>query len=47
MKIRNPWAPEGKKWDGNWSSGSKKWTNKLKKEVGLSDGDDGTFWMDL
>ena len=45
LKIRNPWGKL--EWNGDWSDKSDKWTPTLKKEVGISDEDDGTFFMDF
>ena len=45
LKIRNPWGKL--EWNGDWSDKSEKWTPALRKEVGLSDVDDGTFFMDF
>ena len=44
VQIRNPWGVE--KFKGAWSDSSAKWTDKLKKEVGLkATKKDGIFWM--
>ena len=44
VKIRNPWGEETFK--GAWSDSSAKWTDKLKKEVGLNvTKKDGIFYM--
>ncbi len=45
LKLRNPWGKL--EWNGDWSDNSEKWTPILRKEVGLSDEDDGTFFMDF
>lgn len=43
LKIRNPWG--GTEWQGDWSDNSPLWTADLKRELGWTDADDGTFWM--
>jgi len=44
VQLRNPWG--GTEWNGDWSDQSDKWTPQLKDQLGWSDEDDGTFWMD-
>lgn len=41
--LRNPWGRV--EWTGSWSDNSSRWTPELKREVGFSNADDGTFWM--
>ncbi|KAK8841476.1 hypothetical protein M9Y10_027095 [Tritrichomonas musculus] len=44
IKLRNPW--EIGKYNGEYSCGSKKWTEKLKNDLIYDDDDDdGSFWM--
>ena len=44
VNLRNPWG--NGEWSGDWSDGSKKWTEDLKKQCGnYEDKDDGSFWM--
>ena len=43
IKLRNPWGSG--EWIGDWSDSSKKWTDALKKEVGLKVANDGIFYM--
>jgi calpain-15 len=43
IRLRNPWGDF--EWNGDWSDDSDLWTPKLKKELGQSNGNDGTFWM--
>ena len=43
LKLRNPWGSF--EWNGDWSDSSNCWTDELKRQVGLVDADDGTFWM--
>ena len=43
--LRNPWGDF--EWNGDWSDKSDKWTPSLKRQLGWSEADDGTFWMDL
>jgi hypothetical protein len=45
LKLRNPWGSG--EWTGDWSDKSELWTPELKEQVGLVDGDDGCFWIDL
>lgn len=45
VQIRNPWG--GTEWRGAWSDCSPLWTEDLKRTLGWSAEDDGTFWMDL
>ena len=44
-KMRNPWNVE--KYTGPWSDGDSKWTDELKKQVGLVKANDGIFFMPL
>mmetsp|Transcript_22702 Transcript_22702/g.22453 ORF Transcript_22702/g.22453 Transcript_22702/m.22453 type:complete len:593 (+) Transcript_22702:160-1938(+) len=43
LQIRNPWGSQ--EWQGDWSDQSDLWTPELKKKLGWSNSDDGTFWM--
>lgn len=43
LQIRNPWGSQ--EWQGDWSDSSNLWTPQLKKDLGWSNSDDGTFWM--
>lgn len=45
IKLRNPWGQF--EWSGDWSDKSSKWTPQLKKQLGWSNANDGTFWMPL
>jgi calpain-15 len=45
LKLRNPWGE--KEWNGDWSDTSPKWTAELKKSLGFTAGEDGTFFMAL
>eukprot|EP00698_Gefionella_okellyi_P022063 TRINITY_DN725_c0_g1_i3.p1 TRINITY_DN725_c0_g1~~TRINITY_DN725_c0_g1_i3.p1 ORF type:complete len:1823 (+),score=496.75 TRINITY_DN725_c0_g1_i3:2151-7619(+) len=45
LKLRNPWGQT--EWNGKWSDGWEGWTRRLKAKVGLVQGDDGSFWMEL
>lgn len=43
LKLRNPWGKG--EWKGDYSDKSSLWTDDLKKKVGWTDKDDGTFYM--
>ena len=43
LKMKNNWGTN--EWLGDWSDGSKKWTEDYKKQVNLEDKEDGIFWM--
>lgn len=43
LKIRNPWGTN--EWLGDWSDGSRQWTQEFKEKVGLEEKEDGVFWM--
>ena len=43
LKIKNLWGTN--EWLGDWSDGSKKWTEDYKKQVKLQEKEDGIFWM--
>ena len=43
IKLRNPWGDF--EWTGDWSDNSSNWTDPLKKQLGWTSEDDGTFWM--
>ena len=45
IKMRNPWA--GEKYEGDWYDKDDKWTPEFKKQAGLVDKDDGTFFVPL
>ena len=45
VKLRNPWG--NKEWKGDWSDKSPKWTPALRRELKVTDRDDGSFWMSL
>ena len=44
LKLRNPWG-EGE-WSGNWGRNSRLWTEDLKREVNLTNIEDGSFFID-
>jgi hypothetical protein len=41
--VRNPWG--NTEWNGAYSDKDAAWTPALKRELGWTDADDGTFWM--
>lgn len=43
VKLRNPWG--NTEFSGDWSDNSTLWTDKLKKELKVSEEDDGVFYM--
>ena len=43
LKLRNPWG--NTEWSGDWSDGSRLWTEELKKELVIEKKDEGIFWM--
>jgi len=43
VKLRNPWGKT--EWNGDWCDGSSLWTDELKRELNVTEGDDGIFWM--
>ena len=43
INLRNPWGVM--EWTGDWSDESELWTPELKREVGMTQEEDGTFWM--
>lgn len=43
MQLRNPWGSF--EWKGDWGDDSDCWTPQIKKQVGFTEEDDGTFWM--
>jgi alpha-tubulin suppressor-like RCC1 family protein len=45
IKLRNPWGKT--EWTGDWSDSSTLWTAQLKKKLGFTAAEDGTFWMQL
>jgi hypothetical protein len=45
LKIRNPWG--NLEWNGDWSDQSNLWTDEHKKQVGYSNTDDGSFFIDF
>lgn len=44
LKIRNPWG--SKEWNGAWSDTSPEWTPALKRDLGWTSADDGTFFSE-
>ena len=42
--MRNPWG-HGVEWRGDWADDSNLWTNELKKQLGWTSEQDGTFFM--
>ena len=45
LKLRNPWGSG--EWTGTYSDDSSKWTPALKSQLGWTDEDDGTFFMEV
>jgi calpain-15 len=45
VRLRNPWGDF--EWKGDWSDDSDLWTPELKKKLGWTDTNDGTFWMNI
>ncbi|MCQ2819829.1 MAG: calpain family cysteine protease, partial [archaeon] len=43
LKLKNIWGTN--EWHGDWSDGSKLWTEKNKNKVGLVEKEDGIFWI--
>ena len=43
LKMKNTWGTN--EWLGDWSDGSRKWTEDYKKQVNLEEKEDGIFWM--
>lgn len=43
LKIRNPWGQT--EWKGDWSDNSVLWTPEIKRQLGWTNVDDGSFWM--
>ena len=43
LKLRNPWGKG--EWNGAYSDVSNKWTPELKRKLGWTNEDDGTFFM--
>lgn len=43
VRLRNPWA--GTEWKGAWCDSDSRWTPELINVVGLSQKNDGLFWM--
>ena len=41
--LRNPWG--GHEWLGDWSDTSDLWTDELKEALGMTESEDGSFWM--
>ena len=48
IKLRNPWGANGE-WKGDWSDGSRKWSENpmMASWLGHEDKNDGTFWMSM
>jgi len=44
LQVRNPWG-DSMEWNGDYSDHSPLWTESLKKAVGFTMEDDGTFWI--
>ncbi|EGZ27715.1 calpain-like cysteine protease C2 [Phytophthora sojae] len=48
LQLRNP-PGDHQEWKGDWSDGSRLWTRRLRKRLGVrkgnDTGDDNTFWM--
>eukprot|EP01091_Cochliopodium_minus_P012841 TRINITY_DN3997_c0_g1_i1.p1 TRINITY_DN3997_c0_g1~~TRINITY_DN3997_c0_g1_i1.p1 ORF type:complete len:524 (-),score=168.81 TRINITY_DN3997_c0_g1_i1:46-1617(-) len=44
VQIRNPWG-NSTEWTGDYSDGSKLWTESLKQQVHYENKGDGKFWM--
>lgn len=45
VQIRNPWGSH--EWTGDWSDQSPKWTDELKRQLHVTAGNDGIFWMSI
>lgn len=45
VKVRNPWGVE--KYTGDFSDSDKKWTAEYKKQAGLVEKNDGTFFIPI
>lgn len=45
VKLRNPWG--NSEYSGDWCDSSDLWDDKLRRQVGLTDADDGVFFMSL
>lgn len=43
LKLRNPWGQQ--EWKGDWSDKSSLWTPELRKQLNVSDLNDGIFYM--
>ena len=43
VQLRNPWGSF--EWKGDYSDNSNKWTDRLKKELGFVNSNDGVFFM--
>ena len=47
VKLHNPHGDGGKEWNGKWSDNDSSWTPSMKAAVGMTDVDDGIFYMQL
>ena len=47
LQLRNPHGNGGAEWNGDWSDGSYKWTEKARKVLNAEAKEDGVFWMSL
>lgn len=45
VKLRNPWGRG--EWKGDWSQKSHLWSTNLKKQLKVTDSEDGIFFMDF
>ena len=45
IRLRNPWGDF--EWKGDWGDSSELWTAQIKKELGWTNANDGSFWMCL
>jgi len=43
VRLRNPWGQS--EWTGDWSDNSSLWTPELRRQLGVENRDDGTFFM--
>ena len=43
VRLRNPWGK--REWSGAFGAKAEQWTARLRRELGQSDDNDGTFWM--
>lgn len=45
LEIRNPWSKT--EWKGDWSDHSDKWTVELAEKAGLTQEEDGKFFISV